>query len=160
MAQSVRLQAAGSEEIDALRANPAGIGTLTGDDHRTYLGPTLNYFLTGEAYPNPTGHPLGAVLDGAEDIDCPSLENGAFAVVPREQVADIAALLAAVDLAAVRTAVEQADFDTLLDEQELYDLELIPVDEAPGVITTEIKQLAAFYERAAQAGLAMAMYTT
>jgi hypothetical protein len=132
MAQSVWLQAARSEEVDALRANPGGIDTLTGDNHCTYLGTTLNYCLTGEAYPEPTSHPLGAVLDGTEDIDCPSLENGAFAVVPREQVADTAALLATVDLAAVQTAVEQADFDALLDEQELYDLELIPADEALG----------------------------
>ncbi|MFD6825249.1 DUF1877 family protein [Streptomyces sp. NPDC060085] len=160
MAQSVRLQTASNEEIDALRANPGGIGTLTGDEHHTYLGATLNYFLTGEAYPDPTGHPLGSALDGAEDIDYPGLENGAFAVVPREQVADIAALLVAVDLVAVQTAVEQADFDMLLDEQELYDLELITADEAPGVIAAEIKQLAAFYARAAQAGFSMVMYTT
>src|SRR5215207_3873411 len=76
--------------------------------HHTYFGPSLNYFLTGSAYPA-GDHPLAAMLSGSRSVDCPTLENGSFGVVPASAVASIAEGLAAVDLDAVRARVAEAD---------------------------------------------------
>lgn len=161
MAQSTWLQPVSSAEIHDLRKNPSSINELDkADDYRTHFGASLNYFLTGEAYPSTTDHALWAALDGAESIACPTLENKAFAVVSSERAAEIAARLAAIDLAVIEAEVRQADFDELLDEQELYDLELITPDEAPGIIVAAIKELTAFYAKAADARFGVVMYTT
>ncbi|WP_282699777.1 hypothetical protein [Streptomyces sp. CC219B] len=47
-----------------------------------------------------------------------------------------------------------------MDERELYELEVVPADEVPGLIVAKLKELTAFYARAADAGLGVAMYTT
>jgi uncharacterized glyoxalase superfamily protein PhnB len=161
MAQSTWLQLVSNEEIHELGQNPSNINALDKADHyRTHFGASLNYFLTGEAYPSTSDHALWAALDGAESIACATLENAAFAVVSSEQAAKIATGLAAVDLAAVEAAIRLADFDDLLDDQELYDLELITPDEATGIIVAEIQKLTSFYAKAADAGLGVVMYTT
>ncbi|MEL5957554.1 hypothetical protein AADR41_22820 [Streptomyces sp. CLV115] len=155
MAQSTRLHMVSGEEIRGLKENPGSIDGLDkAESFRTHFGLSLN-FLTGETYPNSPPHPLYAALDGAESVACPTLENAAFGVVVPEQAAEIAASLAAVDLAAVEVVVEQADFDELVDEQEIS-----PPGEVPGLIAAELKELTAFYARAADAGLGVMMYTT
>jgi len=161
VAQSTWLQLVSAEEIHELRENPTSINSLDkADYYRTHFGAALNYFLTGKSYPGPEDHELWAALFGAEDIDCPTLENKAFAVVAPDQATELAARLATVDVAAVETAVGQADFDELVDEHELYELELITPDEAPGLILAEIEELTALYATAADSKLGVVMYTT
>ncbi|MFI2433049.1 DUF1877 family protein [Streptomyces sp. NPDC018693] len=161
MAQSTWLQLVSGEEIRHLKENPGSIDDLDkAESFRTHFGLSLNYFLTGATYPNSPAHPLYAALDGAESVACPTLENAYFGVVTPEQAADLAAHLAAVDPAAVQVAVERADFEELVDEQEIHELEIFPPDEVPGLIVAELKELTAFYARAADAGLGAVMYTT
>ena len=55
--------------------------------------------------------------------------------------------------------IEEADLDELVEVEELYDLEVVDHDEAPDQIVQEIKDLTAFYTRAAAANHGVAMYT-
>jgi hypothetical protein len=127
--------------------------------HQTYFGPSLNYFLTGSAYP--TGdHPLAGMLYGARSVDCPMLETGSFGVVPANTVATIADGLAALDLDAVRSRIAEADIDAIIREEELDDLELVEAETVPSLLTDEIGKLTTFYAQAAKANSGLVVYTT
>ncbi|MEV6387427.1 DUF1877 family protein [Nocardia xishanensis] len=161
MAQSTWLQLVSGEEIQELRADPRRINRLDKPDwYSTHFGAALNYFLTGDPWPGPDDHELWPVLGGTETIACPTLENNAFMVVASDVAAQLAARLATVDLASVEAAVGQADFDELVDEQELYELELITPEEAPEIIVSEITRLTAFYAKARASQLGVVMYTS
>jgi len=59
------LQAVDDAQITELRREPGGILQLSAKpSYVTSFGPSVNYFLTGSAYPD--GHPLAVVLEGAE----------------------------------------------------------------------------------------------
>ncbi|WP_433683540.1 DUF1877 family protein [Nocardia sp. CA-119907] len=161
MAQATWLQAVSGEEIHALRQDPISINRLDKPVHyRTHYFAALNYFLTGQAWPGPEDHELWPVISGAESIACSTLENGAFSVVSPDQATELAALLATVDVMAVETAIRQADFEELVDEHEIYELELITPDEGPEIIVAELDRLTAFYAETADAELGVAMYIT
>lgn len=161
MAQATWLQAVSGEEIHALRQDPTSINRLDKPVHyRTHYFAALNYFLTGQAWPGPEDHELWPVVSGADSIACSTLENGAFSVVSPDQATELAARLATVDVAAVETAVRQADFEELVDEHEIYELELITPDEGPEIIVAELARLTAFYAETADSKLGVVMYTT
>jgi len=161
MAQATWLQLVSGEEIQELRRNPSGVNHLDKPDcYRTHFGATLNYFLTGKSYPSPEHHELAPMLFGAESVACATLENGYFGVVSSDVAARIAARLATVDLTGVETAVGHADFDDLMDEYELYELELVTPEEAAGVIVAELEALVDFYAEAQKSGLGVVTYTT
>ncbi|MEV0339294.1 DUF1877 family protein [Nocardia sp. NPDC050713] len=161
MAQATWLQAVSSDEIHALRQDPTSINRLDKPGHyRTHYAAALNYFLTGEAWPGPEDHELWSVVGGADSIACSTLENGAFSVVSPDQATALAARLATVDVLAVETAVRRADFDELVDEHQIYELELITPEEGPGIIVAELEGLTAFYAKTAESKLGVVMYTT
>lgn len=162
MAMATWLQGVTDAEIDTLIGDPDAIRRLDNPiDHRTHFGTAINWFLVGNAYPGPDDHPdLWPMLDGANSVACRSLENGAFGVVRPARVPTIAALLAAVDLDDLKKRVAAADFSELVDEEELYDLELVAQDEAPALLQAEVEGLAAFYAAVSKAGLGVVMFTT
>lgn len=159
MAQATYLQAVSQEELDELCEEPTSINQLDKPDSvTTYFAPSINYFVTGSAYP--TDHDLAPMLMGEDSVDCSTLENGSFDFVTPDTVRAIAELLADVDLGDVRAKVEKADLEELVDEEELYDLEVLDSADAPETIAAELGKLQAFYEQAAEAGMAVVMYTT
>lgn len=127
--------------------------------HQTYFGPSLNYFLTGSAYPA-GDHPLGGMVFGSRSVDCPSMEHGSFGVVPASEVATIADGLAAVELDAVRERIARADIGALIRDEELEDLEVVGAETVPDLLVDEIRKLTTFYHQAAKANSGLLMYTT
>jgi hypothetical protein len=161
MAMSTWLQAVTAEEIAELRSRPDGINRLDKPHcYRTHFGPSINYFVLGSAYPGEDDGPLWPMLQGAAFVDTPTLENKSFGLISPTRAGEIAALLAGVDIPAVAARVAAADFDELVDDEELYDLELITEEEGPDLIAGELAALVEFYAETARAGLGVAGYTT
>ena len=161
MAMSTYLQSVSPDELAALERDPSGINALDQTVWMsTHLGPTLNYFIAGSAYPEAGSHPLAAMLDGSRSVPAPTLENAYFHVVETHEVAGIVTALEAVDPDALRAAIESADFGDLIDEEELYELELMAEDEVSPAVLDDLGRLIAFYRRVAEAGNAVVSYTT
>lgn len=161
MAVETHLRAVTSAQLEQLRQDPSSLGWLdTGLSAAEHLDTSVTYFLTGSSYPAVDDHPLAPVLQGTTDVQCPGLENGSFAVVPPDVVVALAGHLAGVDLAGLRAAVAAADLDGLVDDEELYDLEVFEADEVPDEVVATVERLTAFYRRAAADGLGVVIYQT
>ncbi|TCJ88040.1 DUF1877 family protein [Nocardia alba] len=159
MAPSTWMQAVSDEEIRALRRAPAGIHELDKPNfYLTHFGGALNYFLTGQTWPGPEHHELWPVIGGTDSTPCATLENGSFSVIWPPRVVELATLLGGLDVTAVGIAVGRADFADLVDEHELYELELITPEEGPETIRTELERLIDFYSAAVDSGLGIVMY--
>lgn len=161
MAMAAYLYAVPAAEIERLQKDPESIGRLDGsmaDCTCVYLHSSINYFLAGSGYPEPSEHPLGPLLHGMQTVYCVVLENGNFGLVAPMVAERLARHLVAVDLQDVRSRVEEADLDELVEAEELYDLEVVDHSEAPDQIVHEIKDLTAFYARAAAANHGVVMY--
>jgi hypothetical protein len=160
MAPMTYLQRVTEQEIAALRADPASIMRLDNPSHFTHYACSINYFVSGDAYPDPDENEFGGLIYG-DPVDCAQLENGNFDVITPAQVAALAPRLKGIDVTAIAKAVGEADFDALIEEEELYDLELFEEDDDPGsMIADEVKDLIAFYRETAALGLGLVTYTT
>lgn len=148
-------------EIAALRADPDSIRQLDGrgdETFRTHYECSINYFVTGDAYP--VDHPLASVLSGIDNVLTDRLEAGAFGVSHADRVRVLAEGLARVDVAAIRAAVASADFERLA-EEDVDDAEILREAADPaGVLGAEIEALARFYAAAAAKGLGVVAFTT
>jgi hypothetical protein len=154
------LQAANGDEIALLRSEPERINRLDNEpDWSTHLMPSLNYFLTGDAYPSDQG-PLGEALSGSESVACPTLETGSFDLVVPARAREVLEALRGVDPEEIRSAVEQADFDELVEEEELYELEIIPADEVADALLHDLEGLVRFYTEVVRLGVGVVIYTT
>jgi hypothetical protein len=161
MAMSTVLQAVTDDEIEALRREPERVNSLDTEwSYSTHFAASINYFVTGNAYPIEAEHPLWPMLHGEESVACPSLENGEFGIVAPDTAHRVAELLAALDLASVTARIEEADLEDLVEEEELYDLEVIDHDEAPATITGDLRGLVAFYSRVSVEKRGVIGYTT
>jgi hypothetical protein len=160
MAMSSWLQAVTDEEIAGLRSDPSSINGLDKPlYYRTHFFDSISYFVTGEV--NPSGnHPLGAILQGEESVACATLENGWFHLLSPRAADQLVQRLADLDLDRVRDDIAHADLDDLIDEEEVYDLELLGEGEAPGTIVEELEGMIAFYTRVAAEKLGVVIYTT
>src|SRR3954471_9580069 len=126
MAMATYLHMVSDDKIASADANL--VRELDGNAwHQTYFGPSLNYFLTGSAYPA-GDHLLSGMVFGSRSVDCPTMEHGSFGVVPASEVAVIADGLAAVDLDAVRERITRADLAALVSDEELEDLEVVAAE--------------------------------
>jgi hypothetical protein len=161
MAMSTLLQAVPQRELDALRRDPDRVAHLDTElSYATHFAASINYFLTGNAYPTDEDHALWPMLHGAESVACQSLENGQFGVVPPDRAHELAHLLTGVDVAGVAASIEDADLEDLVATEELYDVESVDHEEAPVTIAGEIRNLVAFYGRVAAERLGVVSYTT
>ncbi|MBJ6762287.1 DUF1877 family protein [Myxococcaceae bacterium JPH2] len=84
----------------------------------TQLYTSINYFLTGAAYPAKK-HPLSAVLGGEKHVKAKSVESAGFDLTTTATVAKLSAALTKVDLAVIKSALKKADFDELRDDEEV-----------------------------------------
>lgn len=162
MAMATWLQLVTDKEIDLLVREPARINKLDNEGINTYWSQTISYFLCGDAWPSASRKkPLTAMFFGYETVDTATLENGNFGVVRPGDVKAIATALATVDLAKLKTQVEEAD-EADLEDAECEDFELLKTDdEDPGqTIVDDVKSLHAFYDRARKLGRGVVMYTT
>jgi hypothetical protein len=161
MAMVTWLQMVSDAEIEELRRNPGSINQLdkpAAETYRTHYACSLNWFVTGNAWP--ADEELAPMLQGDEWVSTSTLENGSFGVTPAAGAAKIAKLLAAVDVAAVRGAVAEADFDELMDE-EVGDAEILLEADDPGTaLTDDLRALVRFYGQAVEKGLGVAAYTS
>ncbi len=161
MARNTYLQLVSDAEIAALRKAPDSISKLDKpekDTFSTYLFCSINYFLTGDAYPS--RHKLAPALCGTETIETAVLEDGSFSVVPAARAKKVAEALAEVDLKKLEKKVGEIDFEDLADE-EIDDLEILEESDDPAAeIKKQVKQLVDFYQRAAEKNLGVAIYTT
>jgi len=165
MAMATYLQMVDKKEIGKLRANPEWIHELdqpSDDSYRTHFCCSINYFLTGSAWPDPDESGLACILGGSESVACKTLENGAFSLLAPDEVSVLAKRLARVDLKHVRAEIENADFDRLVEEEEVDDLELLEgIEEDPAdLLMGEIDELIEFYGNAADAKKGVVSYTT
>lgn len=155
------LQQVTGEALERLVAKPESINALDEPEtFATYYMATLNYFLTGSAYPGRKRGPLALALMGVRNVPCKTLENGSFDVVPPERVAAIAAALQAVDVGAVEAAVAEADLEELVEDEEIDEIIDMSPEEAVEAIAADVRGLAAFYAEAAQRGTGVVMYTS
>jgi hypothetical protein len=155
------LQQVTAEQIAALVAKPESIAEL--DEPETFTThslATINYFLTGSAYPTRKRGPLALALMGTRTVRCKVLENGSFDVVPPERVAAIAAALRAVDVDAVEAAVAEADLEELVEEEEIDEITDLSPEEAAETIATDVRELIAFYETVEASGAGVVIYTS
>lgn len=160
MAMMTWMTAVASSQLDSLHADHESIRNLEGEgSFFTYLESSINYFLTGSAYPGADDSPLHHLF-GVESIQMASFETGYFQIVPVESVHTNARLLAEVDLGAVAAKIRDADFEDLIEEEELYDLEIIEADEAEELITGGIAGLRDFYAAASEAGWALVCWVS
>lgn len=163
MATNTFVQMVSDAEIAALEKAPATIGAVDkrGDEcFSTYHFTTINYFLTGDAYPSKK-HALGAVLCGEKSVSTSTLENGSFAVNRAATVAKLSAALAKVDLKALERAVKDADLDELRDEDEVdEEYALGESDDPPKELVSAVKGLQKFYANAVKKGLGVVIYTS
>ena len=161
MAMATYLQSVSPDELAALERNSEGVNALDQPVWMsTYLGTTLNYFITGSAYPEAGSHPLATMLEGSRSVSAPTLENAYFHVIEAPDVSKIVAALEAVDTKSVQAAIDAADFGALIDEEELYDLEVIPEEEVAAAVLDDLDRITAFYRAVAEAGNAVVTYTT
>lgn len=162
MAQGTLLQMATDETIEALREDPARVADLPapaggGGSFLTYYLCSLNYFITGAAYPS--NHALGGVLLGLEHHATDALNAGTFGCVPAVSAKDLARLLAELDLSQIEDAVGSADFDDLLD-QDVDDADALAAEPDPAKeVGDSLRRLAAFYAEAARRDLGVVMFT-
>lgn len=155
------LQQVTAEAIERLEAQPESINELDAPEtFSTYYMATIDYFLTGSAYPGPERGPLALALMGVRNVPCKTLENGSFDVVPPERMGAIAAALQAVDVGAVEAAVAEADLDALVDDEEIDELIDMSPEEAAEAIAADVRGLAAFYAKLAERGAGVVIYTT
>jgi hypothetical protein len=158
MAMTTYLQRVSEDQIAQLRRKPDSIMKLDEPGHSTTFACSLNYFVGGNAYPD-ADEPFGNLFYG-ESIDCKRLENGNFDVITPARVAALVPRLAEIDLRAFAKAVREADFDELIEEEELYDLELVDEDEdVAKLLVAELRSLIAFHRETAKLGLGLAVYT-
>lgn len=173
MPMSTTLLAVSPATLRSLEASPNSIHEVESQRiFNTYLWTTIPYFLTDgqdddgdedEDEDREGAHPLSPVLDGVRSVSCARLENGAFYVVPAEDVAKLSTQLAAVDHAQIRRAVLEADLEEILDGEvweELEQLDLSEPEEVAASLLVDLQSLTAFYAKASSAGLAIVGYTT
>ena len=165
MALNTWLHMVSESEVAALKENPARISRMDEPDNEccsTYYLCTINYFLTGDAYPSGQRViPLTCFLSGLETVDCDALEIGCFHLLPADLTAAIVAALEAIDLGELRAAVAAADADDLMDA-DVDDFEiLIDGAEDPGqTLVADVEALLAFYRAASDRGLGVVIYTS
>ena len=165
MAMMTTLQMVSAGELEALLATPTSINRLDKPGEASggsYYGCAISFFLVGDAYPSyEESGPLAATFSGSESVSCSSLENGEFGVARPDVVAEIAAALDAVDLDAFRDRVATADHAELVEEEELFDLELLLADDedVAQTLLDDLAAVTAFYQRAAARNLAVVSYT-
>ncbi|MFT5358251.1 MAG: hypothetical protein ACI9KE_005489 [Polyangiales bacterium] len=158
MAMATYLQMVNLEELAQLEADPTTINALNQDTSvATHFACTLNYFLTGSAYPD--DHPLAALMQGSREVDAPTLENGRFGVIDPSETAALVDALSNVDIEALRKAVEAADIDELVEEEELYELEVMEHSEVQGELVEVLASLLAFYRKVSEENAAVVVYT-
>jgi len=162
MAMAAHLQLVTDKEIEVLVNEPAHINNVDNEGFSSYWYLSISFFLCGDAWPSASKQqPLSAMFFGYETIATSTLENGNFGLVRPADVQAIANALANVDLTKLKAQVEEADPDEMADE-ECDDFELLVTDdEDPGkTVTEDVKGLAAFYEKAAQLGRGVVMYSS
>ncbi len=165
MALATILHLVGAADLARLRARPTWINHMRPPDGSTYLTHypcSINFFVAGDAWPSGSlRRPLTGLLFGFSNVRCPTLEFGSFDVVGPHQVRPVLEALGALDLAAVRRRIEQADADEL-EEEEVDDYELLLEDdgEPADVIEAELRSLAEYYKQAARGRYAIVSYTT
>ena len=161
MAMCTYVQMVTDAEIAGLEKKPASINQLDkpkAQTFTTYHFTSINYFLTGSAYPSK--HALAALLCGEKSVDTPTLENGSFDVTRPKTVSKLASELAKVNLAAVKKKVAAADFETLRDEEEVDEECVLESSDDPAQeIAGEIERLRTFIAAAAKKKLGLAIYT-
>jgi hypothetical protein len=162
MAMCTYVQMVTDSEIVALQKKPETINQLDkprSETFSTYHFTTINYFLTGSAYPSK--HALAAVLCGEKSVSTSTLENGSFDVTSPKLVRKLAAALAKVDLDEVKESVAAADWDTLRDEEEVDEECVLESSDDPAAeIVGEIERLEKFMSAAAKKKRGLAIYTT
>ncbi|POM27875.1 hypothetical protein BTM25_22990 [Actinomadura rubteroloni] len=147
MAMAHWLQAVTDEEAATLRRDASSIDRLdTALSCWTHLYAAVEYF--------------AAPLKPGESVTSAALETGWFHLLSPDEVAENAERLAKLDMERLRAEVARADFDALIDEHELYELELLQPAEAPDFIADEVERLAEFYAVAAGKNLGVAFYIT
>jgi hypothetical protein len=155
------LQQVTAATIERLAAKPESINALDEPEtFATYFMATVNYFLTGSAYPGRKRGPLALALMGVRNVPCKTLENGSFDVVPPERVAAIAAALQAVDVGTVEAAVAEADLEALVEDEEIDEMIDMSPEEAAEAIAVDVRGLAAFYAGVAERGAGVVIYTS
>lgn len=159
MAMATYLQRVSDEQLAALERDPGGINRLDEPiDFRTHFAGALNYFITGSAWPG--DEPLAAMLYGSRSVAASTLENGSFGVIESGEVAGLLAGLEAVAPSALRAAVDAADLDELIEDEELYELEVIDPSKLADTLVEDLAGLVRFYRQVAEAGGAVVSYTT
>lgn len=155
------LQQVTAAQIDALVAKPESIARLDEPEtFATHFMATINYFLTGSAYPTRKRGPLALALMGTRNVKCRVLENGCFDVVPPERVRAIADALRAVDVEAVEAAVAEADLEALAEEEEIDELSDLSPEEAAETIAKDVRGLIDFYGKVAASAAGVVIYTS
>ena len=161
MAMVTWVQQVNDSEIAALQKEPGSINRLdkpAAETFRTHYECSINYFVTGDAYPG--DHPLASLLCGTTAIRTSTLENGAFGVSSAAEVAAMAEALAKVDVDGIRTAVAAADFAELM-EEDVDDAEILAESDDPAkTLGDEVAELVRFYRSAAENALGVAAYTS
>lgn len=155
------LQQVTAEQIAELVARPESIAEL--DEPVTFAThhmATINYFLTGSAYPTRKRGPLALALMGTRNVKCKVLENGSFDVVPPERVAAIAAALRAVDVSELEAAVAEAELEELVEEEEIDEITDLSPEEAAETIAEDVRGLVAFYAAVEANGAGVVIYTS
>ena len=163
MAITTWLKMVSREEIEILEANPSSINKLNKKKEEscsTYFQNCINYFLTGDAFPDSSENPLGGLLSGFTSVETEILENGEVGIVRPDEINQLVLELTKVDLNEVKRNVQDADSDEL-EEQEVYDWEILAdEDENPAeVLVSDIQKLIKFYKRADKNGLGVVIYT-
>lgn len=158
MAMATYLQMVNLEELAQLEADPSTINALDQETCvATHYSCTLNYFLTGSAYPE--DHLLAPLMQGSREVEAKTLENGRFGIIDPSDTAALVDALSNVDADALRKAVEAADFDELVEEEELYELEDMEHSEVPGELAEVLASLLAFYQKVSEENAAVVVYT-
>ena len=124
----------------------------------THLNQSLPFFITGSAYP--TEQLLAAMLHGHRQVPTTSLENGSFGVVEPQRVGALVQGLMEVDRSAVRAAVEQANLAALVDDEELYDLEVSDPATLADDLLADLERLIDFYRQVVEVGGAVVGYVS
>lgn len=160
MSLQIHLQPVSGDEIEMLQADPECIHTIESSFfYSTYYYASLNYFLTGEAYPYENKEPLSYILRGQERYPCASLAESPYIEITRpENVIAIENALRKVDAAVLRDKIETADFDTIINAEELYDLEFGSKEGSIESIMSDLKRLQGFYAEVLNAKTGVVMH--
>lgn len=146
------------EVIKKLKENPDTINEIDRKGgYATCMHRSVKFFLTDHLPPDEE-YPLATIF-GTEEVECSALERGHFHLLAPADLATLAKSMAGVSLDDVKSRLDDADLEDLVDGKWIDDLDVLPDGESEEEIAWEIERLLTFYQDAAKKQVGLVIFS-